>query len=456
MFLIPGINALITFIYLRPQEIFEFLRPVTFAWIVGLLALGYVLDSRLGVTRLRTSSPLFGVSLALFVLALVTVAAKAPDKIGDQLTLLLPSLIVFLFVSQGLQTLRAISVAAAVVLALTLLVSAVAVEQGFSAPVCFMYGNAEGVGKGETIDGRSCVTPRDCVEGGLPGRDFECEKPGILNTRSIGKRVRFRGLLEDPNELAWVISMGVPLAFAFYERRRSSSRLALLIVTVVLSTVCVVMTQSRSGQMSLAAVLGVYFIRRFGWRGAVAAAIATAPLLLYGGRSGSDADSSSEERLGCWNEALSMWRENPFLGVGQGQFTEHHYLTAHSSIMLTLAEMGPGGLILWTIVIYLAFKITIRVQADFADREETRAARTWATALLSSMVGLLVSAFFLSIPFNEILWTFLGMVGALHATVRAHEPRWRVRFGLKDVALVIGLDTATIAFVAFYIRLKGV
>jgi hypothetical protein len=451
MFLIPGISALFTFIYLRLTEVFEVLRPVNLNWVVAFVALGFLLDVRLGVTRLRGSAFLVA-ALVLFVLYLIGAAIKVPNRVQEQIIILSASLIAFLFVSQGVQTLRGIGVAAGVLLALTVAVAAIGVDQGLSTPMCYRQGNADDVSMGEIMDGRPCHEMADCHEGGLPDREYACEHPGLFETHSINKRVRFRGVLEDPNELSWVVAMGVPLAFALYERRRSLLRLVVLVGTLVISTACIIMTESRSGQLTLAAVLAVYFIRKFGVRGVVLAAMAALPVLLLGGRSD---EASTEERLECWSEGLSMWRENPFLGVGPGQFVEHHYLTAHNSFVLTLAELGPIGLLLWSTVMYLAFKITIRAHADLAGRPETAVARTWATALLASMIGMLVSAFFLSIAYHPILWTFLGMVGALYAAVRAHDPSWKVRFGWRDLSFVVGADIAIVAGIAVYLRIKG-
>ena len=77
MFLIPGIGALFTFLYLRPQEVFELFHPVTLVWVLSLVVLGLVLDVRIGATRLR-SSPLLTLAIALFAFCFLTVAVKAP------------------------------------------------------------------------------------------------------------------------------------------------------------------------------------------------------------------------------------------------------------------------------------------------------------------------------------------------------------------------------------------
>jgi O-antigen ligase len=180
------------------------------------------------------------------------------------------------------------------------------------------------------------------------------------------------------------------------------------------------------------------------------------PLLLLGGRSDANAQSSTDERLNCWSEAMGMWRENPIMGVGSGQFLEHHFQTAHNSFLLALAEVGPIGLLLWTSAIYFAIKVTVRVQTDLRGNEEAAVARSWATALMASMVGLVMSAIFLSLTYHPILWIFLGMIGALYAVVRKHQPDFQVTFRLPDLMLVGALDVGFISFIAVYLRLKGV
>jgi O-antigen ligase len=63
-----------------------------------------------------------------------------------------------------------------------------------------------------------------------------------------------------------------------------------------------------------------------------------------------------------------MWREKPVMGVGGGQFTEHYYLTAHNSLLLALAELGPIGLLLWSAAIYYTIKVTLQAQRHYAGR----------------------------------------------------------------------------------------
>jgi hypothetical protein len=453
MFVIPGVFAVLMFVYWRLHELFEGMRWFGVNFVVGLAALGFIIDYGIGANRPR-GSPLLYILLALFGLALFGAVVKVPESIGTQLTIFGVDIIVFVVLSEGLPTLRGLAAVSAIVLTFTLALASIGIEQGLSPSICYTAATAPG-GK-DTPDGRSCNTISDCLHGGKMDTDYFCEHPGVFGSHSIGGRVRFRGIIEDPNELAWAVAAGMPLAFAAFQLRRSWLRGLALTAAVVGGIVCVIMTQSRSGQLAILAVFGVYFARRFGWRGLLLGALVGLPVLLLGGRNGEAAESSSDERLGCWAEGLAMWRGNPLSGVGALQFTEHHYLTAHNSFILTLAELGPLGLLLWTSAIYVAFKITVQIQRELKSDEDAKAACIWATALLASLAGTAVSALFLSMAYRTLLWILLGLVGALYSAVRAHDPTFRVRFGWKDMVLVFGGDTVLIAFTMLYLRLKGI
>ena len=342
-------------------------------------------------------------------------------------------------------------------LALNLFLMGVGVHQGLSPPVCFLQ-NPGTDPAAEVVEGRPCASAAQCAEAGPAGAEYTCEHPGLLGTHSIVGRVRYLGLLEDPNELAMAISTAIPIAFALYQLRRSRLRFVILVLAIAGGFTCVIMTKSRSGQLSMLAALGVYFVRRFGRRGALAGAILALPLLLLGGRSGEEADSSSDERLECWRAAIDMWRENPLLGVGQGQFGENHYLTAHNSVWLTLAELGPLGLLCWTATVYVSFKIVVRASIDFRDHPQAAevAAGPRATALLASLSAMAISAFFLSIAYHPVVWIFFAFVAAYYAAIQNHQPGWKVRFGWRDLMAVAAFDVVLVSAMALYLQVKGI
>jgi hypothetical protein len=455
MFALPGIAALMVFIYVRPHEIFDWLHFLSFPTVLGVAVVGLVIDWRIAASRPRVY-PLIVVSVLFFAWAAFTVVVKVPVGAGPHVTLLVVSLLLFLVTAFGAPSIRGFQALATMTLAMSIFLAAVGVQQGLSPRVCIIRNDAADGGPGSVVsDGRGCTARKDCYENGEPETEYLCERTGLFGTASVGGRVRYRGILQDPNELAWAISIGLPFAFVFQQRRRSATRLALLIGAVALAIVCVVMTQSRSGQLALLAVVGAYFIRRFGWKGIVAAGLLSVPLILFGGRVGEEADSSTTERLDCWEAGLGMFRTNPVLGVGAGQFADHHYLTAHNSFVLTLAELGPLGMFLWSCAFYLVFKILVQALRDFADNETSAIVARWAMALIASLAGSLVSSFFLSIAYHPVLWVQFGLVAAFYGAIHRHAPHWWVRFGWRDVLLIAGTDIMIITAIYGYVRMYG-
>ena len=458
MFVIPGIVALLAYVCIRPQDVWESVRVITFPMVLAFAAFGLVLDVSVGATKLRPSL-LLALGVAFFMWAMLTIAIRAPDTLSENLLIMAAPASLFLTTSQGINTLRGFRAVTRIFLAVTMVVALIAIHQGLSPSVCLVdIGDAGPVPvKDATGAPRTCTTRAECAEAGNPGEDYLCEHAGLMGTTSITGRVRYLGIFQDPNELAWALSLSLPFAFVWFERRRGLGRrtfdMAIIGLVVVACIVCNIMTKSRSGQIALVATLGTYFIRRFGWKGVVGGGVLAIPILLLGGRSD---DASTDERLECWAEAMSLWRENPFLGVGARQFTQHHYLTAHNSSLLALAELGPIGLLLFTAIVYLAFKIALTAQRDLARRPEAAPARAAAFATVAGLVGMVSSALFLSLTYHMSLWIMIGLAGAIQAVVARHDPDWRVHWRWRDTLFVVGLDVVLIAGTALYLRLKGV
>jgi len=458
MLAIPGILFLIIFIYARPQEVLERLRVVPFLHVfLGLALFGAAIDLRLRHARLR-ATPQLGWVLLFFAWSAFTVLVRAPGSAVKWISELAMCVALYAAIGHGVQTFRSLRIVGGVVLAMVLFVCGVGVHQAFAPKGCVVLeGTETGHMTGGTADGRPCDTVHDCNVGDAdPAADYVSEHVGLFGTTSGGDgRVRYRGVLQDPNELALAGGIGLPVAFALGEgaRRRSLGRRALSVLAFLLVLVCAVFTGSRGGQIVFLVVLGAYFLRRFGTMGAVFGGVLAAPLLLLGGRSGEEASSSTMERLDCWAEALSMSRSHPFLGVGLGQFGEYNDLTAHNSYLLALSELGVPGMVLFTIIVYVSAKIPLRVLRDVTPRSDSTiagvpVARPWGTALVAAFAGLGVGIFFLSFTYHYVLWIYIGLTGALYSAVRAHLPSFRVRFGWRDLAFVGAID-AVVVIVTF-------
>lgn len=455
MFAIPGIVLLLLQGYIRPQEFIPSLQQVPFLYIFFALALfGLAVDLRLRQARL-IAAPQLGWVIGFFIWALFSAAHRLPSETQTYATDLVIPITFYFVISQGVQSFRAFSAVAAVVLVIVLFLASVGVHQGLAPFGCFKLDPTAADASG-TWDGRLCGKVDECGQGDAePDANYVCEHVGLFDTSSVADgRVRYRGSLNDPNELALTLSAGLPFAFAFFERKRSLLRLALLVVSVALIGVCVVMTRSRGGQLVFLTVLAVYFTKRYGVRGLLIAAVVAAPLLLIGTGERGDAEASSEERIQMMNQAIKLFFWFPLRGVGFEQILEYNPLTAHNSYALAAAELGLPGMILWTSLLYLSIKILITILRRYGNDRDALAARTWAVALLASLAGMSVGIFFLSFCYHIVFWIYIGLVGALWQACRAHDDELEVRLDGTDLYKLLVIDVALVFVIWAYTTAK--
>jgi hypothetical protein len=451
MFATPALLALLFFIYVRPQEIFLPLSRVPLLYVLVILALtGLALDVKLGYARLQ-KNPLLPWLLAFMGWCLVSMLAGPRHAIEQHGISLSVSFIIFFVLSQGVQTFRGMSAVGVGMLTVSLFVTFVGLHQAYAPLGC---AHPDSVHEEVMVPiGASCKTSEQCDRENHRD-DLQCEHIGLLGTTSIGQRVRYRGIMQDPNELALVGSIAIPFAFALFEQRRTLARFLLAAVTFGMVAVVAVHTKSRSGQLAFMAVLGIYLLRRLKWMGVGIAAVVALPVLLLGGRGGSEADESSELRLGYWAAAIQMARDSPLVGVGMSQFQEYQPQTAHSSVMLALGELGVPGFFFWTAMMYMAFKVSMVILRR-EQAAEASVAQVWATAMLASVSGFAVSALFLSLTYHYVLFVILGLVGALYSATKRHDPRLSINFGVTDLAAVCFIDAVIVVGLHFYTRSQG-
>ena len=464
MFALPGIIALVFFIYVRPQEVVTELQRLPLLYMFfGLAIFGLAVDLRLRVNKF-SGTPQLPWAVLLFLWALVSLGIQAPDQLMRSGLEFAVAVTLYVVIAHSVHTFRALQIVTGMLFALVLILSVVGSHQGVAPWGCVLV-DPDGTGDitQGVPDGRPCRAHEhlDCYLRGEPepGADYICERIGMIGTTSIAGRVRYRGVLQDPNELAMVLGMGLPFVFAFFQRRRTVLRGALLFLTLAAVVTCVMFTQSRGGQLVLAATLWVYAVYRWRWKAVIAALMAAPVLLLMlisGGDGGRvDAAASTEERYEAWMTGINLFRSSPIWGVGHGQFVEHHYLTAHNSYILALAELGLVGALLWGAVLYLSVKTLLIAVFRYHRMAEARVAFTWGLALLASFAGMMVGIFFLSFAWHMVFWIYAGLAGAYYSAVRTHDRDFHVRMGPRDWAIVVAMIGALVAVLFAYLRMRG-
>lgn len=451
--------VLVLILIVRPQEIWPFLAAFRLLDVfTGLTVLGLAVDRFSGKKFAFSSQlPLLGAFVAWAYLATTfAVGRDAPALVTQRVLIPAIFMIAVMFSVRSYGQLKSLM---ALLVTLSFLVSVVAIQQGYAEPVCIelapdlddLPDSMPDLGE---PDGRDCETAHSCTKGGTPGADYVCERLGWFNTVSIQRRVRWRGQLGDPNELSVFIGAVIPLLFAIVvgTSRKLLSAIALLLVGVGLFAV--ILSQSRGGQLVVAAVFGIYFVSRLGAKGLVAGMVLALPVLLLGGRSDPMAEASSGERTELLYEGISMLLHHPIIGVGVDQFREHvaMRLTAHNSYLLAASELGVPGLFLWSSLYWASVKIpwtVLRRPPLMLDP----AVKSMAMGLVVSFVGMAIGIFFLSFVYKQLLFLWFGMAGALYSVVKGKHPTFEVKMG-RDYWLVMLFGLTIIFFIFGYSRLK--
>jgi O-antigen ligase len=458
VFALPGIGLLIIFILARPQEFLPILQKVPFLHLGAALAsVGFIVDLRLHRLAPQATNTL-GWVIAFLGWAIVSVAMNVPEqlpRLGVEMAILF---ILYGTIAHGIQRFRTFQFIAGLLASTILVIAFVCFHQGLSPTRCVGGQAVEGGVDGKPTD-RLCETHLQCQLD--PQRDldlaYRCEHVGLFDTYSIEGRVRYTGELHDPNEVALTMAAaGIAILLGFSLRRRNAGAHLLTGLGIALILATIWLTKSRGGLVAAMLVPGVYALRRYGWK-AILPVIPLAGLVLaLGGRSGGNAEISTMNRYEAWAAGLDMFKKSPLWGVGSRMFSDHHWLTAHNSFVLTLAEMGIVGFFLFTTLIYLSIKTLYVGIKRLSHIPGTAAAQVWGMALLAAMSGITFQINTLSFAYHSVLWLFLGLVGAWYSSVRHHMPDLEIKMRFPDLVAVSAIVFGY-AFVALpiFLKMKG-
>ena len=256
---------------------------------------------------------------------------------------------------------------------------------------------------------------------------------------------RFAGSGFDPNDIALILAIGIPMATYLATRRSSRPAFRLLnLLYPAVAALGIVLSGSR-GALLAAAPAYLFFLVRMArlsraWGAALlgiltAAALGvtqidlSAPLQRLGTVTASSGDDHLSGRADIWRAGWAAFGEHPFLGVGGGAFSaatvgkngQGEALIAHNTYLSVLTELGPIGFLLFLSLLALVIRSALRQAAPMREMS--------LLALLVWAVGV----FALSWEFRSQTWLLFGLiVAAGHCAPLALSRRaesWEQRAG---------------------------
>jgi len=228
-------------------------------------------------------------------------------------------------------------------------------------------------------------------------------------------RIRLLGIFNDPNDLAAALLIVLPVVVFHLTTGNPLIKVVHFLLFCLISY-AIYLTDSRGGFLSYALLIALLFSKKFGYaRGIAAGGLALAIVFVAGtSRMGtiSTQEASAFGRVESWTVAIDLLQSRPLFGVGAGEFMQHHFRTAHNSILLCAAELGFFGLYAWIMMFYISVKNLFYISGKARELGETEIGFL-ADAIVFGMIGYLAAAMFLSRTYNELPYILLALATAL-------------------------------------------
>jgi hypothetical protein len=265
------------------------------------------------------------------------------------------------------------------------------------------------------------------------------------------------GLMYDPNDLAFLVVVLTPIGVAMWRMSSGVRRLWWLAVLVG-ALWLTLKTGSRGGLLGFVVVLLFLSAYRFWHRevstrgrivqmvfGAALALAVAIPLFnaLPGAMKeqfatlenlSADYNMTYERdgRIPTWKRGIGILAARPW-GVGIGSYSiaemkaSGYWHTAHNSLLQIAVELGVLGIALYLSLIFGAWRVLRDIELGrrrVPQESAAGAADPWpllAQHLRASLIGVLVSGFFLSQAYALVTYAVIAIVAILEAMTRAPQ-----------------------------------
>jgi probable O-glycosylation ligase (exosortase A-associated) len=254
------------------------------------------------------------------------------------------------------------------------------------------------------------------------------------------------GLTGNPNDLALMLNLIIPLTGALALSSRGTARL-FAVAVALLSVAAVIITFSRAGFLALAAIFCMFLIvlvRRKSSGAAVALLVVAlaVPFALpktYVDRLSTitnldeDKTGSAQGRYRDLGLALEVVSHNPVIGVGLGQDMIalnqarglYTWRSVHNVYLQYAVDLGIPGFLLFAWLHLLCFRSAWAVERRARKDPAVAALGPLAAGVQVSLIAFFVAAMFHPIAYQFYFFCIAGLAVALKNTYRAELARAR-------------------------------
>jgi O-antigen ligase len=246
------------------------------------------------------------------------------------------------------------------------------------------------------------------------------------------------GIYGNPNDLALIIDVTLPLCLALALTTRSIWKKLAWTVAMLAMTYAVILTASRGGAIAfaVAATICLWQLGMKGRRFYLLLLVPTAAVVfwLYAGstleqrfqqtdvdlgtnRQVTEAFGSAEQRKDLLVQSLRVTAQHPLFGVGPGNFenVSGTWLVTHNSYTQVSAEGGIPAFLLYVLIFWSSIATLKQVRKYSRNRT-----RIFSMALEASLAAYLVGSFFLTLAYYLFPYCLVAYTSAL-AVIAARD-----------------------------------
>src|SRR5215469_9087637 len=265
----------------------------------------------------------------------------------------------------------------------------------------------------------------------------------IISRQTIGGRLEgvLQGIYRDPNDLAVIIDLALPLCLALALTSGSFWKKLAWIAMMIAMIYAVFLTASRAGAIAFA-VAALMCVWNLGVKRRRMSLILLIPIIvmvfwLYAGsplrarfeqgttdpatrNESSAAYASSQSRLQLLIQSLKVTAQHPLLGVGPGNFeivSGMWHVTPNTYTQMS-AEGGVPAFLLYMLIFWRALS---NLRAINKTAKTTTGIRLFSMALEASLAAYLVGSFFLTCGYELFPYCLVAYTSALFLIARRYR-----------------------------------
>ena len=274
----------------------------------------------------------------------------------------------------------------------------------------------------------------------LSGQAFNDYRLGLSTVEGYRAGGRGNGMFGNTNDMALHLVTMLPIAIVFLFGSRRIFYKVLFGLSAAIMVAAIVLSYSRGafiGMIALLVFMTLKMARQHRAGIAVSVAALGAAILLlapdkYGGRLLSifipslDQGGSADARRGELFRSLYVALRHPLLGIGMGNYQpnmSYRGQVTHNAYTQVAAEMGMTALVCYTLFVVKPLRKLGQIARDsFATRSTSRYYYL-AVGLQASLLGYMVSSFFLSVAYFWYAYYLVGYAVCLRRLYEAETGR---------------------------------